>query len=97
MNEQPDTSGPAPLIELRGITKAFPGVVALNDVDLTIRSAEVHALTGENGSGKSTLARVINGSVQPDAGTINVDGRRAAGQGPARGAAASASSRSARS
>jgi ABC-type sugar transport system ATPase subunit len=76
LNEQPDTSAPAPLIELRGITKAFPGVVALNDVDLTIRSAEVHALTGENGSGKSTLARVINGSVQPDAGTITVDGRR---------------------
>ena len=76
MNEQPDTSAPAPLIELRGITKAFPGVVALNDVDLTIRSSEVHALTGENGSGKSTLARVINGSVQPDAGTISVEGRR---------------------
>jgi ABC-type sugar transport system ATPase subunit len=66
----------APLIELRGITKAFPGVVALDGVDLTVRSAEVHALTGENGSGKSTLARVINGSVQPDAGTITVDGRR---------------------
>jgi ABC-type sugar transport system ATPase subunit len=66
----------APLIELRGITKAFPGVVALDAVDLTVRSAEVHALTGENGSGKSTLARVINGSVQPDAGTITVDGRR---------------------
>ena len=75
MNEQADTSGPAPLLEVRGVTKTFPGVVALNGVDLTIRRAEVHALTGENGSGKSTLARVINGSVQPDAGTIVVDGR----------------------
>jgi ABC-type sugar transport system ATPase subunit len=74
VNEQPDTSGSAPLLELRGITKAFPGVVALNAVDFAIRPAEVHALTGENGSGKSTLARVINGSVQPDAGTIIVDG-----------------------
>src|SRR5687768_15628169 len=73
VNEQPDTA--APLLELRGITKAFPGVVALNDVALTLRRAEVHALTGENGSGKSTLARVINGSVQPDAGTIIVEGR----------------------
>jgi ABC-type sugar transport system ATPase subunit len=64
----------APLVELRGITKAFPGVVALSGVDLTLRAGEVHALTGENGSGKSTLARVINGSLQPDAGQIVVEG-----------------------
>ena len=59
---------------LRGISKSFPGVVALDGVDLTLRGGEVLALTGENGSGKSTLARCINGSLQPDAGTITVDG-----------------------
>jgi ABC-type sugar transport system ATPase subunit len=75
VNEQAETSAPTPLVELRGITKAFPGVIALDNVDLTLRPAEVHALTGENGSGKSTHARVINGSVQPDAGTIVFDGQ----------------------
>jgi ABC-type sugar transport system ATPase subunit len=63
-----------PLVQLRGITKRFPGVVALNDVDLTLRAGEVHALTGENGSGKSTLARVLNGSLQPEEGTISIAG-----------------------
>ena len=63
------------LIELRGIRKRFPGVQALDGVDLTLRAGEVHALTGENGSGKSTLARVINGSVQAEEGTIAIDGR----------------------
>jgi ABC-type sugar transport system ATPase subunit len=61
-------------IVLRGISKSFPGVVALDGVHLKLRGGEVLALTGENGSGKSTLARCINGSVQPDAGTITVDG-----------------------
>ncbi|UGS33819.1 sugar ABC transporter ATP-binding protein [Capillimicrobium parvum] len=74
MNDQPQTSAREPLIALRGITKAFPGVVALDRVDLTLYAGEVLALTGENGSGKSTLARCINGSVRPDAGTIVVDG-----------------------
>ena len=68
--DQPQTSAREPLIALRGITKAFPGVVALDRVDLTLYAGEVLALTGENGSGKSTLARCINGSVRPDAGTI---------------------------
>ena len=63
-----------PLIAVEGITVLFPGVVALSEVDFSIRAGEVHALTGENGSGKSTLARVINGSVKPAAGTIFVEG-----------------------
>ncbi len=63
------------LVELRGIRVVFPGVVALDDVDLTLHEGTVHALTGENGSGKSTLARVINGSVKPVAGTVAVDGQ----------------------
>lgn len=65
----------APLVELSGITVRFPGVLALDRVDLSLRAGEVHALTGENGSGKSTLSRVINGSVMPLSGRVVFDGR----------------------
>ena len=63
------------IITLQGIGKRFPGVRALDRVDLTIRAGEVHALTGENGSGKSTLARIVAGMIQPDEGRILVDGQ----------------------
>jgi ribose transport system ATP-binding protein len=63
-----------PLLRLIGITKRFPGVVALDDVDLALHAGVVHALTGENGSGKSTLARVASGALAPDGGRIEVDG-----------------------
>lgn len=74
----------APQVQLSGITVRFPGVLALDGVDLTLRAGEVHALTGENGSGKSTLARVIGGSVQPLSGTILFDGRETAIADPRR-------------
>jgi ABC-type sugar transport system ATPase subunit len=62
------------LVEVRGATVVYPGVVALDGVDFSIHAGEVHALTGENGSGKSTLARVINGSAKPVAGEIYFEG-----------------------
>jgi ribose transport system ATP-binding protein len=70
----PAPAGPAPLLELRGIRKAFPGVVALDDVGFTIARGEVVGLIGENGAGKSTLMKVLGGVVTPDAGEIVMDG-----------------------
>ena len=72
-----DESGrdePAPLVEVRGASKRYPGVLALDCADLKLRAGEVHALTGENGSGKSTLAKLIGGVEQPDGGELLVDG-----------------------
>ncbi len=62
------------LIELKGIRKAFPGVLANDDVDLKIKVGEVHALLGENGAGKSTLVKMIYGILKQDAGTIHFNG-----------------------
>ncbi len=67
---------PAPLLAMRGISKRFPGVVALSDVSLQLESGQVLALMGENGAGKSTLMKVLGGALQPDAGEICIDGQR---------------------
>ena len=61
-----------PVVELRGITKAFPGVLANDHIDLALRGGEVHCLLGENGAGKSTLMSILSGMVQPDEGDIRV-------------------------
>jgi ribose transport system ATP-binding protein len=62
------------LLEMRGITKRFPGVVALDGVDFELEKGEVHVLLGENGAGKSTLIKMLSGAYQPDEGEILLNG-----------------------
>src|SRR6267143_5864513 len=65
------------LLEVRNVSKAFPGVVALDDVSLRLERGTVHALIGENGAGKSTLMKIIAGLYTPDAGELRLRGRKA--------------------
>ncbi|WP_410098519.1 ABC transporter ATP-binding protein [Streptomyces sp. STR69] len=70
-------------VELVGITKRFPGVVANSDIRFSVRKGTVHALVGENGAGKSTLMKILYGMQKPDEGTISVDGEQVTFSSPA--------------
>src|ERR671912_1575041 len=71
-----------PVLEMRSIRKSFPGVVALDGVELSLRAGEVHVLLGENGAGKSTLMKILSGAYRKDAGEIRMHGALADIQGP---------------
>lgn len=76
-------STPHPRLQLRHITKQYPGCLANDAIDLTIQPGEIHALLGENGAGKSTLMKIIYGVVQPDAGQIIWEGQPLSMRNPA--------------
>ena len=70
----PSTAMPTPFLQLVNITRTYPGVVALNDVSLSVMPGEVLGLVGENGAGKSTLMKILGGVIAPTSGTVLVDG-----------------------
>ena len=76
MSRASEHPGPPAVLEMRGISKRYPGAQALRDASLDVRAGEVHIVAGENGAGKSTLMKVLSGAVRADAGEILLDGRR---------------------
>ncbi|MGH2377039.1 MAG: ABC transporter ATP-binding protein [Candidatus Limnocylindria bacterium] len=73
----------APALEMRGITKRFPGTLANDHIDLSVHPGEIHALLGENGAGKTTLMNILYGLVEPDEGEVLIDGERVVIRDPA--------------
>jgi simple sugar transport system ATP-binding protein len=73
----------APALEMRGITKRFPGVVANDGISIDVKPGEIHALLGENGAGKSTLMNILYGLLTPDEGEVLIDGKPVELKGPA--------------
>lgn len=80
-----------PALAVRNLTKSYPGVVALDDVSLEIQAGDCHALVGENGAGKSTLGKVLSGLIQPDSGSIILNGKEVKFSGPLAASAAGVS------
>lgn len=74
--ELADAVPPSPVVAVRGVSKTFPGVLALSGIDVDFYPGEVHGLVGENGAGKSTLVKILAGAYQPDSGEIHVAGRK---------------------
>jgi ribose transport system ATP-binding protein len=88
----PVEGGSTPILEMRNISKTFPGVKALSNVQLSVKSGEVHALMGENGAGKSTLMKILSGAYQADpGGEIRVGGVPMVARGPLESKAAGVS------
>src|SRR5579871_925288 len=73
---EPSTAIGVPILKMKGISKIFPGVTALDDVSFDCLPGEVHALVGENGAGKSTLMKILSGAYMPDRGTLIVRGQQ---------------------
>jgi len=80
--QAPDRASGPPVLEMRGITKRYPGVVANDGISLDVRTGEIHALLGENGAGKSTLMNILYGLAVPDEGEILLDGEEVEIDGP---------------
>src|SRR5574341_1047059 len=81
-NEQDMTTSADTVLEAQGITKRFPGVLANDHINLTLKRGEILALLGENGAGKTTLMNIIYGLYQPDEGTVRINGQPIELQGP---------------
>jgi ribose transport system ATP-binding protein len=71
-----------PILEMKGISKSYPGVTVFEDFDFELRRGEIHCICGENGAGKSTLIKMLSGAHAPDKGTITFDGKRVEGLTP---------------
>ena len=71
-----------PAVAMRGVSKRFGGLVAVDDIDFDLRRGEIHALLGENGAGKTTLMNVLSGLIRPDSGDVEVEGRPAVFRSP---------------
>ena len=76
------SAAPPPRLQLSGISKSYPGVMANSDIALRVLPGQIHAVLGENGAGKSTLMKIIYGSVKPDAGSMAIDGQQALVRNP---------------
>src|SRR5512138_303958 len=70
------------ILEIKGLSKTFPGVKALENVSFSVREGEVHALVGENGAGKSTLIKILSGAYPKDTGEIIFEGKSISSQNP---------------
>src|SRR5580658_8319104 len=77
-----EISAGRPILKMTGVSKRFPGVLALENVHLEVDAAEIHALLGENGAGKSTLLKILSGAQSADAGEIELYGEPAAFASP---------------
>jgi ABC-type sugar transport system ATPase subunit len=75
--ERSDEPDSGTVLSIKGLTKSYPGVRALSNVDLSVLPGEVHAIVGQNGAGKSTLLKIVAGLVAPDSGAIYVNGLKA--------------------